>query len=63
MIDAYSDDPAEKYQTIRRELEKYSPELMRRPEVVVLTKCEGLDQEIIAMQATAIKMLHQRRKF
>ena len=55
MIDAYSDDPAEKYQTIRRELEKYSPELTRRPEVVVLTKCEGLDQEIIAMQATAIQ--------
>ena len=55
MIDAYSDDPAEKYQTIRRELEKYSPELMQRPEVVVLTKCEGLDQEIIAMQATAIQ--------
>ena len=55
MIDAYSDDPADKYQTIRRELEKYSPELMRRPEVVVLTKCEGLDQEIIAMQATAIQ--------
>ena len=55
MIDTYSDNPAEKYQTIRRELEKYSPELMRRPEVVVLTKCEGLDQEIIAMQATAIQ--------
>ena len=55
MIDAYSDDPAEKYQTIRRELEKYSPELMRRPEVVVLTKCEGFDQEIIVMQATAIQ--------
>lgn len=54
MIDAYSDDPAEKYQTIRRELEKYSSELAERPEVVVLTKCEGLDQEIIAMQATAI---------
>ena len=55
MIDTYSDNPAEKYQTIRRELEKYSSELMRRPEVVVLTKCEGLDQEIIAMQATAIQ--------
>lgn len=55
MIDAYSDDPAEKYQTIRRELEKYSSELAERPEVVALTKCEGLDQEIIAMQATAIQ--------
>ena len=55
MIDAYSDDPAKKYLTIRQELEKYSAELVRRPEVVVLTKCEGLDQEIIAMQATAIQ--------
>lgn len=55
MIDAYSDDPAENYQTIRRELEKYSPELTKRPEVVALTKCEGLDGEIIAMQATSIQ--------
>ena len=54
MIDAYSDDPAEKYQTIRRELENYSSELADRPEVVALTKCEGLDDDIIAMQATAI---------
>lgn len=55
MIDAYSDDPAEKYQTIRRELEKYSEELAARPEVIALTKCEGLDDEIIAMQSTALQ--------
>ena len=55
MIDAYSDDPAQKYQAIRHELEKYSHELALRPEVVALTKCDGLDQEIIAMQATAIQ--------
>lgn len=55
MIDAYSDDPAEKYTTIRKELENYSRELASKPEVVVLTKCEGLDDEIIAMQATAIQ--------
>ncbi len=55
MIDAYSDDPAEKYLTIRRELEKYSAELAERPEIIVLTKCEGLDDEIIAMQATALQ--------
>ncbi|MDO5343724.1 MAG: GTPase ObgE [Candidatus Saccharibacteria bacterium] len=57
MIDAYSDDPAAKYQTIRRELEKYSAELATRPEVVVLTKCEGLDDEIVAMQATALQQV------
>ena len=55
MIDAYSDDPAEKYQTIRRELEKYSEELAARPEIIALTKCEGLDDEIIAMQSTALQ--------
>lgn len=55
MIDVYSDDPAEKYLTIRRELEKYSKDLAGRPEVVALTKCEGLDDEIIAMQATALQ--------
>lgn len=55
MIDAYSDDVAEKYQTIRRELAQYSESLANKPEIVALTKCDGLDQEIIAMQATAIQ--------
>lgn len=55
MIDAYSDDVAEKYQTIRRELAQYSESLVNKPEIVALTKCDGLDQEIIAMQATAIQ--------
>ncbi len=55
MIDAYSDDPAEKYRTIRQELAKYSKELTSKPEIIALTKCEGLDQEIIAMQSTAIQ--------
>lgn len=55
MIDAYSDDPAEKYLAIRRELEKYSKDLAGRPEIVALTKCEGLDDEIIALQATALQ--------
>ena len=55
MIDAYSDDPAAKYQTIRRELEKYSEELATRPEIIALTKCEGLDDEIIAMQSTVLQ--------
>ena len=55
MIDVYSDDPAEKYRAIRRELEKYSESLAERPEIIALTKCEGLDDEIIAMQSTALQ--------
>lgn len=55
MIDAYSDDPAQKYLAIRNELSKYSQELLSRTEVIALTKCDSLDDEIIAMQATAIQ--------
>lgn len=55
LIDAYSDDVAKSYQTIRAELESYQPELVKRPEVVALTKTEGLDDDIIGMQMDALK--------
>ena len=54
LIDVYSDDAGAAYQTIRRELAKYSQDLVERPELVVLTKTEGLDPEIIEMQRQAI---------
>jgi GTP-binding protein len=55
LIDVYSDDVAAAYQTIRHELASYSEELTRRPEVIALTKIEGLDEEIIKMQVDAVK--------
>lgn len=55
LIDAYSDDVAASYGAIRTELQKYNPELMKRPEVVALTKCDGLDDEMIAMQEAALR--------
>lgn len=48
LIDAYTEDVAKVYQVVRAELEAYQPELIKRPEVVALTKVEGLDEEIIA---------------
>lgn len=53
LVDVYNDDAGKAYQVIRGELEKYS-DLKDRPEVVALTKCEGVDQEIIEMQMAAI---------
>jgi GTP-binding protein len=47
LIDAYTEDVASVYQTIRAELAAYQPDLTTRPEIIVLTKVEGLDQEII----------------
>ena len=55
LIDIYSEDVAMSYKIIREELKKYSPELALRPEVVALTKSEGFDPEMIAMQVDALK--------
>ncbi len=55
LVDVYSDDIAERYQAIRRELEKYSIELSKRPEIIALTKCEGLDDDIVQMQIDAVR--------
>lgn len=55
LIDVYSDDIAGSYMAIRRELESYSSELLKRPEVIALTKCEGLDDDIIAMQKQSLQ--------
>lgn len=53
LVDIYNNDAGEAYQTIRNELDKYS-DLKDRPEIVALTKCEGVDQEIIDMQTASI---------
>lgn len=55
LIDAYSNDVAADYEVIREELRQYSEELMTRPEVVVLTKVDGLDNDIIAMQRESLE--------
>ncbi|HVV26313.1 MAG TPA: GTPase ObgE [Candidatus Saccharimonadales bacterium] len=47
LIDSYHEHPANVYHTVRAELEAYQPELIKRPEIVALTKVEGLDNEII----------------
>lgn len=53
LVDVYNDDAGVAYRTIRRELERYG-ELKARPEIVALTKCEGVDEELIEMQKNAI---------
>jgi GTP-binding protein len=55
LIDVYSDDAAAAYATIRKELANYSAELTMRPEVVAITKTEGLDDDIVQMQIDAVK--------
>ena len=53
LVDVYNDDAGKAYQTIRNELEKYKT-LKDKPEIVALTKCEGVDEDIIKMQMSSI---------
>jgi GTP-binding protein len=55
LIDAYTDDIAAAYKTIRKELESYNKVLLSRPEIIALTKIEGLDKDMIKMQTDALK--------
>lgn len=57
LIDAYQDDVTTAYQTIQNELKAYKVDLSARPQVVALTKIEGLDTEIVADQLSKLKKL------
>lgn len=55
LIDIYEKDVAAAYTTIMAELRAHSKTLATRPQVVVLTKVEGLPQDGINQQITALK--------
>lgn len=57
LIDAYNDNPAAAYTTIRHELERYSQTVAALPEVVALTKIEGLDSEVVQMQMDELRQV------
>ena len=57
LIDVYTDDIAGAYQTIRSELANYNIGLNDRPEIIALTKIDGLDEDIIKMQINALKVV------
>ena len=57
LVDAYQDDVASAYKTIQDELRAYKVDLTERPQVVALTKIEGLDEEIIKDQLAKLKKL------
>ncbi len=55
LIDAWHDDVAKDYTTIRQELIAHDVILSERPEVVALTKADGLDDEIIKHQIERLR--------
>ena len=53
LVDIYNDDAGAAYKTIRHELDRYA-DLKDRREIVALTKCEGVDEDIVKMQIGSI---------
>jgi len=48
LVDIYNDDIVAAYKTIQSELGSYSTDLSKLPQVVMLSKIEGLDDDIVA---------------
>jgi GTP-binding protein len=55
LIDAYNEDVAASYRTIIKELADYKVDLSRRPEVVALTKIEGLTPKEVDKRIKELK--------
>ena len=62
IIDVYSDDVARDYKTIMNELKNYTVDLSKKPQVVALSKIEGLDDHIVKMQATELKKVSKQKQ-
>lgn len=55
LIDSYQDDINAAYKVIQNELASYKVDLTTRPQVVVLTKTDGLDDEIVKDRIKELK--------
>jgi GTP-binding protein len=61
LIDAYNEDVASVYTTIREELKAYKTDLSKRPEIIAITKVEGLDEEIVDDLANQLKKVASKK--
>ncbi|HRY62831.1 MAG TPA: GTPase ObgE [Candidatus Paceibacterota bacterium] len=58
-ISAESENPAEDYKVIRGELEKYSDELAKKPEFLIITKIDALNSAELKKKEALIKKLNK----
>jgi GTPase len=57
LVDAYQDDIATAYKTIQEELKAYKTDMSGKPQIVVLSKIDGLDEEIVQDRLQDLKPL------
>jgi GTP-binding protein len=54
LVDGTADDPGADYRIIRRELEAYGEGLAAKAKVVILNKCDALNDELLARQRKSL---------
>lgn len=57
VIDGTAEDVAASYAIIRHEMESFNPEFVDKPEIVVLNKCDQLEDKEIKAKSRALKKL------
>jgi GTP-binding protein len=62
MVDVYSDDIVRDFKTIQKELKNYKIDLSPKPQLVVVTKIEGLDDDIVEDQINTLKKAMKLKK-
>ena len=60
LVDATEDDVAAAYKTVRGELKAFSLELAKKKEIVALSKCDALDEEMIAAKLEILKKVARK---
>jgi GTP-binding protein len=61
LVDATQDDIAGAYRTVREELKAYGAGLVKKKEIVALSKCDALDEETLAAKAESLKAAERKR--
>ena len=61
LVDATSDDIAGAYRTVRAELKAYGAGLVKKKEIVALSKCDALDEAAVAAKAEELKAAARKK--
>lgn len=60
IIDVYAEDIVTDYRTIQKELSNYRVDLTKKPQIIALTKIEGLDDDIVADQQEKLQKISKK---
>jgi GTP-binding protein len=61
LVDATAEDIAGAYRTVRAELKAYGGSLEKKKEIVALSKCDALDDHVLAEKAAVLKAAARKK--